>query len=233
MAGTVLHAKQSGLPADAGNPAEVEPTDWYANHVVKDAAGNVITIGAAVPITPGAYSGGATLIGLPDVSGINGVTTMVNIANSVRYTPLYIPVPIVIDQVIFEVTTGPAGAANLAGSLYSVDGTFQPQTPLLGTAAVAVAGAFTGMKTISITPVTVPAGTYLSTYNMDAQMTLRVWRANMKHIEPTGGASPGMVQFVNAQAYGAFPTPGTVYNQGGGLSAAGINHCMLFRWTLA
>lgn len=29
----IRHAKQSGLPADEGNPAHVEPSDWYADHV--------------------------------------------------------------------------------------------------------------------------------------------------------------------------------------------------------
>lgn len=31
---SIKHAKQSGLPADAGNANEVEPTDWYAAHVI-------------------------------------------------------------------------------------------------------------------------------------------------------------------------------------------------------
>jgi hypothetical protein len=29
---SVKHAKQSGLPADGGNPAVVQPSDWYADH---------------------------------------------------------------------------------------------------------------------------------------------------------------------------------------------------------
>lgn len=29
----IRHAKQSGLPPDEGNPAHVEPTDWYADHI--------------------------------------------------------------------------------------------------------------------------------------------------------------------------------------------------------
>lgn len=30
---SIKHAKQSGLPADEGNSAHVEPTDWYAEHI--------------------------------------------------------------------------------------------------------------------------------------------------------------------------------------------------------
>lgn len=45
---TILHAKQTGLPADDGNTSHVQPSDWYADHVVKSIAQNVTTTAPTV-----------------------------------------------------------------------------------------------------------------------------------------------------------------------------------------
>jgi hypothetical protein len=72
----ILHQKQSGLPADEGNPAHVEPSDWYASHdgadldsIVTDSAGQDIADALSGANAPDAGNPFATM---GDVAGEGG-----------------------------------------------------------------------------------------------------------------------------------------------------------------
>jgi hypothetical protein len=189
---------------------------------------------AGIPpaITRARYSPASTIfVGLPSLSGIISVGTIANIANSVRYTPLIVTSSVTLDQMWFEVTTAPASSANFRGALYAADTDWQPTGAPLFDQAVAVASGFTGVKTAALSSVAVPVGRYLIAYNMDQAMTHRRFTAPMYHVDPAGGASPGAVQYVAAQTYGAMPNPGTAFTGGGGASNTGYSHVVLLRWT--
>jgi hypothetical protein len=70
--------------------------------------------------------------------------------------------PIIIDQLAFEVTTGPSSANNVRIGIYKADGDHQPVGGPLHDEAIAVASGFTGWKTSAATSIDLAPGVYLA-----------------------------------------------------------------------
>jgi len=63
MTNGILHHKQSGLPADEGNSAHVEPSDWYAAHDLDSVAPSGLTGATGASRYVGGTTGGAPTSG--------------------------------------------------------------------------------------------------------------------------------------------------------------------------
>lgn len=174
-------------------------------------------------------SGGAVQIGIPHAN-IASVSTSALVANEVRYIPFYVRYAITITEMYFEVTTAPAGAANVRVGIYASDTNMQPTgAPVLDT-TTAVAGAFTGVKSALALTATLTPGAYLMAINTDTIMTLRSFIGGAIFLSVGLGATAISQRYSIAQTYGAFPTPGTPWTTLN-LSNGGLQYVAAFKWT--
>lgn len=143
------------------------------------------------------------------------------------YEPFSTPVPIVIDQLAAEVTTGAAG--NIRIGIYRSDRDFQPLgAPLADSGDLsAAAGA---VKTYTPgTPITLQAGRYLGVLNLSvAAIGMRTYRCNPAATLSTMGANPINLLHV-ARTYAAFPTPGTLWDTTDASVNGTMQHTIVYR----
>lgn len=125
---------------------------------------------------------------------------MAGLSNQVRVARIFLPCRTTIRRIVFEVTTASAGGFCSVG-IYSADG----NTRLLHTGAVATDT--TGVKNISITPVTLDPGVYWLAWTADntiAQARFLTLGTNAATIENTVAARRGSA--ANASSAGVLPT---------------------------
>jgi hypothetical protein len=175
-------------------------------------------------------SGGALQWGIPGLV-FSGQATYALSANFLVYTPIYVQYPHTLTAWEFEVTTGPAGAANIAVGVYKADGTLQPVgAPLYDSGSTAVANAFTGIKTATGLSITLLPGIFLVVTNVDTNMTLRCFTAASTHLGAALGATSLGKSFHISQAYGAFANPGTLWTTLD-TDATGLLPVIAWQWT--
>ena len=172
--------------------------------------------------------GGSSYFTIPGTF-ISVALTNTRSADEVVYTPWITKVPIVIDQIKFEVTTAVAGNARVG--IYAADADWQPiSKPLVDSGDIDTST--TGEKVYGISPsgVYLPPGRYLSVLNCSAAPTLRYFRGSpaANSVGSTLGASSVVGELVSSQTYGAFPNPGTTWS-GNSSSSIGFGHYLLFR----
>jgi hypothetical protein len=161
---------------------------------------------------------------------INVGTSALNI-NEVRYVPMRVDYPVTLTAWELEVTTGPAGNANLRLGVYLADTNLQPTgAPLYDSGSVAVATSFTGIKTASSLSIALSPGIYLVALNCDTAMTVRTFTSPSPIIGASLGTTPMVQRVAATQTFGAFPNPGTAWTSTN-TSAGGLQNCAVWQWT--
>jgi hypothetical protein len=129
--------------------------------------------------------------GIPNVQSAT-VGTNAFAANTDFYLPFVVNQPLVVDMMGFEVTTGPASASTTYMAIYNADNDFQPVGSPVATASepVAASTAGVGVHRVQITPVTLPAGTYVIALNNSTGTTYRTIRGGIAAITTGMGTSP-------------------------------------------
>lgn len=175
-------------------------------------------------------SGGAQQWGIPSTMFTGQATTALTI-NETRYIPFFNRYPITLTAHQFEVSTGPAGAANVRIGVYAADTDMQPTgAPLYDSGSIAVANGFTGAKTSGAISVPLQTGAYLVAVNCDVAMTLRGVNSPTPTVKDALGTSALAQRFTVAQSYGAFPTPGTAWTTASA-STGGLMNSVIWQWT--
>lgn len=177
-------------------------------------------------------SGGATQYGTPG-NGLLGLVASALTVNEDRYVPSIVAhYPVTITGWMFEVSTGPASNANVRVGIYRADTDQQPTgAPLYDSGNVAVASAFTGVKTVSALSVALTPGVYLQTLNCDVALTLRGVFIPSTGVLPTLGATGVISRFGVGRTYAAFPTPGTKWTAATAGSGGGMISQVFWQWT--
>jgi hypothetical protein len=177
-------------------------------------------------------SGGAQQWGIPTNITFSGVgSAAAPNANEVRYAFIRVEYPITLTAWELEVTTGPASNANLRIGVYLGDTNLQPSgSPLYDSGSVAVASAFTGIKTATGLSIPLTPGMYLVALNCDVTMSLRNIVSNSPVILAGLGATAINQRVFVAQTFGAFPNPGTAWT-GTSASAGGQQNSVFWQWT--
>lgn len=204
------HAMMAAPTSVSGNAGTVTTNANLTGDVTS--VGNATTLTAAK--APQAYGrtvhGGTTDYSVPGII-VTATGTTAQIANNLVYQFHYTPTPITIDQVAFVVTTGPASNANVRVGIYNADTSWQPSGNPLADVTVAVASAFTGIKTISAAATI--NGRFIIAFNMDVAMSLRQWTGSnwVGAIDSALGTSNYIEGASVASTYGAMPAPGTAW----------------------
>jgi hypothetical protein len=175
--------------------------------------------------------GGVTYYTIPGVA-ITGVGTINTTGNVDEFAAWYTPVPIVIDQLAFEVTTPAAQTMRVGFYAATVD--WAPTgAPFVDSGAIDVSGS--GVKTYTPgTPLYVPPGRYVSVHNKSAAGTLvtRSFIASQLNValDSALGTAPILSRMQFGRSYAAFTTPGTAFDSSNGFST-GAAHTVVYRVT--
>lgn len=164
-------------------------------------------------VAPGrAKYGGNAQLSIPGIQPSSN-STWGSAINRATYFPFLVDASVVIDQLVFEVTSGVAGNGRVA--IYNADKDWQPTTLVSGTDTGNVDVAVAAVKTTTLgADVTLAAGRYLFWWNTTAGgVALRSVRsATLLGYGPTLGASPTFTQIYVAQAFGAPPSTGLAWD---------------------
>lgn len=176
-------------------------------------------------------SGGAQQYGIPTRVIFSSQSTSALNVNEVRYVPVYVDYAVTLNAWQLEVTTGPAGAANIRLGVYLADMNLQPVgAPLYDSGAVAVASGFTGIKSASGLSVVLAPGVYLVALNSDTAMTIRTLISPTPIVAVNQGANSFIQRLIATQTFGAFPNPGTGWTSGVA-GTGGLQHFASWQWT--
>lgn len=158
---------------------------------------------------------GTSYISLPGVSPISVATGAPADFNADCYSPLFTETPILVDQLLAEVTTLSSGK-NFRIGLYVADTDWQPVgAPLADSGNISMTT--TGVKTYTPgSPVLIPRGRFLSVINSGDDVGVSAFRVVRGvpaggHIFDTIGSSPLAGIFYVTRTLAAFPTPGTAW----------------------
>lgn len=171
--------------------------------------------------------------GLPNVQWQTSNVTESLTANRVHYQPFLVTAPIYVDGTRFNVTSGPASAANVRTGIYLADSNCQPVgAPVLDAGDTAVGTSATGTFFTQVTPVLLQPGMYVTAINTSVALTVRVQRGGIVGTDVGNGASSIISLMYAAQTQGAFPNPGTAWNVRT-FAATAPNHYLSVRWYAA
>lgn len=217
----------------SGNPLSSVNVSAFGQSFLDDAtaADARTTLGAAAAVSPGRLkASGIAHPGLPGTEFSANATQAV-IADQVRYNGFIVEAPITLDRLICEVTaTGTATLLRMA--IYAADTDWQPTgAPIIdgGTVSAAAPGALSITVNVTLQP-----GRYLTALNANGTATLRSWRGDGTRggwgIAPALGAGSQNTIVTATLAFGAFPTPGTVFVTAGVVAGnTPPTHVMLVR----
>lgn len=158
--------------------------------------------------------GGDSFYALPGVTA-NAVGTVSSTAGQDCYSFLYVLSPMMIDQLVFYVSTFQA-ASNIRVGLYRADQNWQPKgPPLVDSGDIATTSNSLKTYTPSV-PFLLRPGRYLTVWNED---TSAVVLETVRGLTPFGGAYADEGSAPNSwiqrcfvsRAHAAFPTPGTAW----------------------
>ena len=172
--------------------------------------------------------GGTTYFIIPGILGVGGNTKALTNGTD-NYAPFFVDSNLVVDQLVFEVSTaGSAGVTSRVG-LYAADKDWQPiGAPLADSGTIATDT--TGVKTYTPTnPIYLRRGRYLSVGNSSAATApiVRALQISQAYLT-TLGSSLTISSYTVARAYAAFPTPGTAWTTTAG-AATPAGHFLFFR----
>ena len=168
----------------------------------------------AAPRGRGARSG-ETYLSIPGVMLVS-TSALSLVLDTDIYQAFYVDTPIVVDQLVAEVSTGTTG--NMRIGLYAADRSFQPiGAPLADSGSIDTSS--TGVKTYTpSTPVYLPRGRYLTVVNASANGALLTGlRGGLPGlvVDSTLSTVPFFNSFRVSRTYAAFPTPGTAWDTEG------------------
>ena len=165
--------------------------------------------------------------GIPNTQSGSISTGTLTLGND-RYQRFVVTRPIVVDMALIEVTAGPASAATVYFGLYAANDNWQPTGNVLLATDLAVGTSATGVFTKQVTPVTLPAGTYLFATNSSVTMTVRTLVGGDAAIGPSYGSSGALVVFSRGRTAGTFGNNPNGWNTTASGSTAGqINYALL------
>jgi hypothetical protein len=141
------------------------------------------TNAATVTISSTRYS-----VGYPNAGFISVSTQTVNADNDF-WEPFLVTEPLVVDLLVFEVTTAPASTATVHAAIYSAENQQPIGSPLVSWGPVTVATSTTGVYSAQNTPVTLSPGSYVLGFNTSVQFSARTYRRPDALIH-TIGANP-------------------------------------------
>lgn len=135
-------------------------------------------------------------------------------ANRLQYEPWYVTDTMKFSALELEVTSGAASSVVRLG-IYAANHDWQPIGPLVVDAGT-VATVTTGLKSASMTPVTLRPGRYLGCFISGHAPIIRLCRSGaIPTIDPTSSGSPFISEFyINSQSSmvaGGFPTTGVAW----------------------
>lgn len=160
--------------------------------------------------------------------GANG--TLAFAPNTDYYAAFRTRTPFTFDQVAGEVSA--TGAGNLRWGLYAADANLQPVgPPLFDSGDISVSTG--GVKTYTpASPITIPAGRYLTAQNQSATCSLRVYRDGDWQLQATTLGNTNFPTILKvARSYDAFPTPGTAWTGFDTSTLVGLQAPYVFRMT--
>lgn len=147
-----------------------------------------------------------------DIPGVelSTVSTQALSANLIRYMIIRVVTPIVIDQLICEVTSQGTSGQTARMAIYNCDGDQQPTSLIVDGGTVAVDTQ--GVKTASVS-VALSAAHYLMAINTDSSATFRIARGGSRFAGfiNTLGSTPFLQELRASFTYGAFPAAGVAH----------------------
>ena len=172
---------------------------------------------------------GETYLTLPGVYLI-ATSTFTTTINTDVYHAIRVESPIVVDQLLMEVTAGAVGNARIG--LYRADRSWQPiGAPLADSGNIDVSA--NGVKTYTPgTPVFLARGRYLTVFNTSVEHAVRIYRGDvlgMTAIDSTLGATALFADVEVGRTYAAFPTPGTAWSTQGASQGVPSAHIVFMR----
>jgi hypothetical protein len=170
-----------------------------------------------------------TYYSVPGTFGVTGSTQSLSV-NIDYFSYWYTNTPLVIDQLVVEVTTSTSG--NFRMGLTAVDADLQPVgAPLADSGSIALATP--AVKTYTPgTPIYVPPGRYAGILAMDTAATFRTWAAgypNGPSFTVAGGTNNMTIFNSKSRTYAAFPTPAATFADADIQGTGGSKHWVVYR----
>jgi hypothetical protein len=141
---------------------------------------------------------------LPGVE-VSSVSTQGLSANVISYSPIYVAVPMTIDQIALEVTTQAAAGKLIRCGIFTADTDWQPVALVTGTDSGSMAADSLGVKTAALSNVFLAPGRYLLGVVSDGTPALRAFRAGnvLSGLDPALGSSPLAARWTASFTYGS------------------------------
>jgi hypothetical protein len=171
--------------------------------------------------------GGTVQYGIPNVQ-VSAVATTAIAANIDRIEWFEVTTPVLLDDIRFETTVGPVGAATVYAGIYRATTDLQPTGAPLASGSVAVGSGAASRFSIPIGPVTLSPGVYCKVLNTDQAMTLRRLSGGISPVSPLMSGSPVVGCLTVARVAAAF---GAATAGDSAVSAASGLHLLVLRWT--
>lgn len=176
------------------------------------AAAALANLGGATAVAQGrAKNGATTYYSIPGVF-VGAIATTTVTLDTIRYTPIFIPTAITLDQLAIEVSTpsGTGGSTARMG-IYNADTDWQPTSLVVDAGTVATDSG--GVKTATINQA-LPPGRYLLAINASVSVACRAFRAGIlgNTLADSLGASAFLSNTRVAAAYAAFAGTGVAWN---------------------
>ncbi|RYX82063.1 hypothetical protein EON83_21385 [bacterium] len=174
-------------------------------------------------------NGGVILPGVPGFSPIGLGTNALN-GSSLYYAPFIAQSSFSFDQFIVEVTTAGVSGANVAVALYNADADLLPTSLYLDGGTVATDTV--GVKTLSVSSGTVPAGRYHLALLPSVTATFRAFRGgqDLAGLNPSLGTGY-LVSFLTASRTASLGFPSTAILPGPTYSNQNFSFFALMRFT--
>lgn len=157
------------------------------------------------------YYNTTTLLSLPGARGVSDSTKAIN-ANKVFYAPIIVTTPIVIDQVVLEVTVAAGAGEKARVGIYAADINWQPGALQVASAEIAIDAI--AVVTTDITETTLQEGRYLIALTVEGNATFTTMKTTLDVIgyKTTLGGTPCRDSVYVNKAYAALADPGTAWD---------------------
>lgn len=193
---TIVH----GTVDDVADQTDIENhrLDADAHHSEEIPEGRGVGAGVTYLKIPGDYPTLGTTLALTD--------------DNIWYFPIIVKTPITIDQVVVEITAAAGAGEQALFAIYHADINWQPLALVVASAAFAIDGA--AVVSTALAATVLQEGRYLMALILEGDATFRAaWYCHpILGFVPTMGVGFFLQLVYVAQAYGALPDPGTVWN---------------------
>jgi hypothetical protein len=195
---------------------QASTTDFYVQF-----GDTVSTVDWAPLRSQGRSKAGATTYLSTPGFGVSSVTTQALSAGVRYFYRLWFEAPVIVDQLVFEVTTAGTGVARVG--LMTADFDWQPSSVLVDSGDIDVSTI--GVKTYTIpSPVTMPVGRVLAVIHPNVAVTVREAAGGFISTDyvTTLGNNPVVMRRQVTLAYGALDTTAWTTAQAGATERVGV-----------